>query len=108
QEPYFVNLLLGGYDTDQKESHLYYIDYLAASVPLDYYAFGYGGMFTLSVMDKEYHADMTQEEGYKLLTMCVNEVKRRFIANLPKFRVCCISKKGIEDLPVIVAEGHPV
>ena len=45
---------MGGYDVDDSESHLYYIDYLAAQVPVDYYAFGYGGMFTLSVMDKEY------------------------------------------------------
>ena len=49
-----VNLMMGGYDSDQNESHLYYLDYLAAQVPVDYYAFGYGGMFMLSVMDKEY------------------------------------------------------
>ncbi|RXG57318.1 Proteasome subunit beta type-2 [Armadillidium vulgare] len=107
REPYFVNLLMGGFDPDQNESHLFYIDYLAASVPVDFYAFGYGGMLTLGVLDKEYRQDMTREEGYKLLQRCVDEIKKRFIVNLPKFKVCVISKKGIEDLPVLEAKGYP-
>lgn len=50
---------------------------------------------------------MSREEGYKLLQRCVNEIKKRFIVNLPKFKVCVISKKGVEDLPVIEATGYP-
>lgn len=56
QEPYFVNLLMGGYNPATSKTELHYMDYLAASVPVSYYAFGYGGMFTLSIMDQEYRS----------------------------------------------------
>lgn len=49
-----VNLLVGGYDPDFKKAELFYMDYLAASIPVNYYAFGYGGWFTLSILDREY------------------------------------------------------
>lgn len=106
REPYFVNLMMGGYDPDSNKTELYYMDYLAASVPVQYYAFGYGGMFTISVMDKEFRPDMNQKEAYGLLVKCIAEIKRRFIINLPKFRVRIISKDGIKDLPNIIAEGE--
>ncbi|KAK4309800.1 hypothetical protein Pmani_018592 [Petrolisthes manimaculis] len=106
REPYFVNLLMGGYNPAINKSELYYMDYLAASVPVNYYAFGYGGMFTLSIMDQEYHSNMTREAGYELLKKCIGEVKRRFVINLPKFRVRIISKEGISDMPTIIAKGE--
>lgn len=106
REPYFVNLLMGGVDPDTNKTELFYMDYLAASIPVKYYAFGYGGMFTLSVMDKEYTPDMNEKEAYELLKKCVAEIKRRFIINLPKFRVRIISKEGIKDMPHIVGEGE--
>lgn len=49
---------------------------------------------------------MTETEAYDLMKKCVSEVKRRFIVNLPKFRVRLINKDGLKDLPVIVAEGE--
>lgn len=49
---------------------------------------------------------MTEKEAYELMKKCVAEVKRRFIVNLPKFRVRLINKDGLKDLPVIVAEGE--
>lgn len=53
-----------------------------------------------------YFSDMTETEAYDLMKKCVSEVKRRFIVNLPKFRVRLINKDGLKDLPVIVAEGE--
>jgi len=105
REPYAVNLLVGGFDPVDASTSLHYIDYLAAGVPVKYYAFGYGGMFTLSVMDREYRPDMTQDEAYELMRKCASEIKRRFLANLPQFRVRVIAKDGISDLPHITAEG---
>lgn len=49
---------------------------------------------------------MTEQEAYDLMKKCVAEVKRRFIVNLPKFRVRLINKDGLKDLPPIVAEGE--
>lgn len=55
---------------------------------------------------KVFFSDMTEEEAYELMKKCISEVKRRFIVNLPKFRVRVINKDGLKELPVIVAEGE--
>lgn len=51
--PYFVNLLMAGYD-DNKGPELYFIDYLASCVKVPYATHGYGGFFSLSILDR-YH-----------------------------------------------------
>lgn len=52
--PYFVNMLLAGYDDNANSCELYFIDYLASCVKVPYAAHGYGGMFSMSVLDR-YH-----------------------------------------------------
>lgn len=53
QTPYTVNLLMAGYD-DDLGPQLYFIDYLASCVKVPYAAHGYGGFFSLSILDR-YH-----------------------------------------------------
>lgn len=48
-----VNLLLAGYDKSDGPS-LYYMDYLASLNKIPYAVHGYGGFFTLSIMDRHY------------------------------------------------------
>lgn len=54
QTPYFVNLLLAGFDTTEGPS-LYYMDYLASLNKLDFAVHGYGSFFALSVLDRYYY-----------------------------------------------------
>lgn len=54
RSPYFVNLLLAGYD-DLKGPELYFTDYMASCVKVPYACHGYGGFFSLSILDK-YHS----------------------------------------------------
>lgn len=53
QTPYFVNVLMGGYDKENGPE-LYFMDYLASSVKVPFAAHGYGGYLSLSIMDR-YH-----------------------------------------------------
>lgn len=46
--------MIGGYDPKVKKSHLYFIDYLGAQVDVPYSAHGYGGMMSITVMDRYY------------------------------------------------------
>jgi 20S proteasome subunit beta 4 len=55
QTPYFVNLLLAGYN-DETGPELYFVDYLASMVKVPYAAHGYGGFFSLSIMDRHHKA----------------------------------------------------
>lgn len=75
--PYYVNLLLAGYDEKQGPA-LFYLDYLASLSEVPFAAHGYGAYFTLSIMDRYYRKDMTQSEAYDLLCQCVDEVRCYF------------------------------
>ncbi|PNF15952.1 Proteasome subunit beta type-2 [Cryptotermes secundus] len=102
--PYFVNLLLAGYN-DETGPELYFVDYLASMVKVPYAAHGYGGFFSLSIMDRHHKSDMSQEEAYELMKKCVREIHKRLVVNLPNFKVQLINKDGIQDLPPITAKN---
>ncbi|KAJ3649945.1 hypothetical protein Zmor_021659 [Zophobas morio] len=102
--PYHVNLLLAGYD-NQDGPQLYYMDYLASVASVDYAAHGYGGYFSLSIMDRHYLPTMTREQGYDLLKKCVKEVHKRLIVNLPNFKVQVVDKDGVHDMPTITIDS---
>ncbi|XP_075216894.1 proteasome subunit beta type-2-like [Lycorma delicatula] len=101
--PYHVNMLLGGFDKHDG-AQLYFIDYLASIVKLPFAAHGYGGLLSLSIMDRYYKEDLTPEQTYEILKLCVKEVHRRLIINLPNFKVQIIDKDGIRELDPIVSK----
>ncbi|XP_034193099.1 proteasome subunit beta type-2 [Osmia lignaria lignaria] len=101
--PYFVNLLMAGYDNNNGPE-LYFIDYLASCVRVPYAAHGYGGFFSLSILDRYHKYDSTEEEAYILMKKCVREIHKRLIVNLPNFKVQKVSKDGIKDLEPITAK----
>ncbi|CAG5097329.1 Similar to PSMB2: Proteasome subunit beta type-2 (Bos taurus) [Cotesia congregata] len=90
--PYFVNLLMAGYDSETGPE-LYFIDYLASCVKAPFACHGY---------------DMNEHEAYDLLKKCVTEVHKRLIVNLPNFKVQKITKEGVIDLPSITAQNLAV
>ncbi|XP_046563978.1 proteasome subunit beta type-2-like [Haliotis rubra] len=98
--PYMVNMLIAGYD-EEEGPVLYFMDYLASLNKLPFAVHGYGSLFTMSIMDRYYKKDMNQEEAMNLLQQCIDEVQKRFIVNLPNFRVRLVTKEGIKDLPII-------
>lgn len=53
QTPYNVNLMIGGYD-EKEGASLYLIDYLASMIKVPFTTNGYGGLITLSILDRYY------------------------------------------------------
>ncbi|CAB3247362.1 unnamed protein product [Arctia plantaginis] len=98
--PYFVNLLMGGYDKENGPE-LYFMDYLASSVKVPFAAHGFGGYLSLSIMDRYHKKDATEEEAYEILKHCVREVHKRLFVSLPNFQVTVVNRDGIKVLPVI-------
>ena len=74
QNAYQVNLLMAGYDEKAGPS-LYYMDYLASMNKLPFAVHGYGSFFSLSIFDRYYKPDLTQEEAYEVINKCVQEVR---------------------------------
>ncbi|CAH0550464.1 unnamed protein product [Brassicogethes aeneus] len=104
RSPYHVNLLLAGYD-EIRGPQLYYMDYLASMAKVKYAAHGYGGYFSLSIMDRNYLENLSLEQGYDVMKKCVQEVHKRLAINLPNFKVQVIDKNGIRDLEDITMES---
>ncbi|KAK3090984.1 hypothetical protein FSP39_016244 [Pinctada imbricata] len=102
--PYMVNLLMAGYDKQEGPS-LYFMDYLASMNKCPFAAHGYGSFFTLSILDRYYTENLTQDKAVELLNKCIQEIKRRFIINLPAFKVRVVNKDGIHELPMIKPEN---
>lgn len=90
---------MGGID-EQNGPQLFWIDYLATLTQIPFAAHGYASYFVLSLMDRHYRAGMNVEEGLALLKMCLNELRTRFIVNLPEFSVKIIRPNGIENIVV--------
>nr|ABM55422.1 proteasome beta 2 subunit-like protein [Xenopsylla cheopis] len=97
---YHVNMLIGGHDKEGGPQ-LYFMDYLGACVSLPYACHGYGGFFSLSIMDRYYRSDMSQEEAYAIIKRCISEIHKRLIINLPNFKVVVVDENGIKYLPII-------
>jgi 20S proteasome subunit beta 4 len=77
---------------------LYWIDYLAASASLPFAAHGHGAYFCLSLLDRFYQPNCTLEQAKALLRLCIQELKVRFVVNLPEFVVKVIDKQGITEI----------
>lgn len=91
-----VNMLIAGFDTEGPS--LYFLDYMASMIKVPFAVHGYGGMFSLSIMDRHYKKDMTKEEAVHLLKMCITEIQKRFLVDNPQFKVRLVRKTGVEDL----------
>ncbi|VDM54441.1 unnamed protein product [Angiostrongylus costaricensis] len=96
-----VTFLLHEFRYDDKEGKAFLgsIDYLGNGLSSQPYLFrGFCGRFCYAIMDREYKKDMTEAEGLALLNKCIAEAKRRFVANLPGYKVVVIDNKGYRQL----------
>ncbi|KAF7730537.1 Proteasome subunit beta type-4 [Apophysomyces ossiformis] len=98
RHPYAVNMLIGGYDTKTKQPELYWVDYLGAMTRLPYGCQGYGAYFCTSLMDRFHRADMDLEEAKDLMRKCIQELKTRFIVNMPTFKVRLVNETGVSEI----------
>ncbi|KAF2284244.1 hypothetical protein GH714_020047 [Hevea brasiliensis] len=96
QNPYFVNILLAGYDKETGPS-LYYIDYIATLHKVEKGAFGYGSYFSLSMMDRHFHSGMSVEEAIDLVDKCIMEIRSRLVVAPPNFLIKIVDKDGARE-----------
>lgn len=124
--------MLGGYDKCEGAS-LYLIDYLASMIEVPFTTNGYGGLITLSILDRYYKpgmyrtmlrnrsntfsivcyisssvSDLTPEAAYNLILKCVQEIHKRLVLNLPNFKVTVVDKNGIRNFPEITPRTEPM
>ena len=92
--PYNVNLLVGGINSED-QAELYWIDYLGSYVKVPFACHGYAGYFCMGLLDRNYKSTLTKEEALELLKKCIQELKIRFVADLPAFTVRVYNVGGL-------------
>ncbi|KAK9467635.1 nucleophile aminohydrolase [Lipomyces arxii] len=95
QKPYNVNLLVAGFDTATDKPYLYWVDYLASQAQVPYAAHGYAAYYTLSLLDRWHRADLTLEEGLKIVDMCVAELRTRLPIEFKGVQIKIVDKDGV-------------
>ncbi|CAK0737495.1 hypothetical protein CVIRNUC_000922 [Coccomyxa viridis] len=100
--PYSTNLLIAGWDEKTGPS-LYWMDYLATMHSMNIAGTGYGSYFVLSMLDRLWHPDLTQEEAVELMEKGIEEVRRRLVVAPPSFVIKVVNKDGIRTLKEIRA-----
>ena len=91
-----MNVLLAGYDAESGPS-LYFIDYIATLHKVDKAAFGYGSYFSLAMMDRHYHSNMSLDEAIKLVDDCIAEIRSRLVVAPPNFVIKIVDKDGARE-----------
>ncbi|KAK9869037.1 hypothetical protein WJX84_005186 [Apatococcus fuscideae] len=97
QKPYQTNLLIAGFDEGTGPS-LYWMDYLATMHSMNIAGTGYGSYFVLSMFDKLWHKEVSQEEAFEMMKKGVAEVKARLVVAPSAFIVKVIDKDGTRVL----------
>lgn len=54
----------------------------------------------MSTMDMYWHDSLTLDEGIALVKKCMQELKVRFIGNLPDFVVKVVDAQGVREISV--------
>lgn len=91
-----MNIILAGYDNETGPS-LYYLDYIATLHKVNNAAFGYGSYFSLSMMDRYYHSDMSVEEAINLVDKCIIEIRSRLVVAPPNFVIKIVDTDGARE-----------
>ena len=93
--PVQCNSLLGG--VDKQGPALYYLDYLGSFTKVNFGAHGYCSNFALSIMDRMYKPDMTQEEARLVVLACIEQLQKRFLVHVPRFQIRVVSSQGVTE-----------
>lgn len=97
KSPYHTNLLLAGYDEGSGPA-LYWCDYLATLHHMNICGSGYGSYFVLSLFDRLWRPDLTEQEAVDLMKKGIEEVKKRLVVAPPKYVIKVVDKNGIRTV----------
>jgi proteasome beta subunit len=90
--PYWVQLLLGGWD--REGGHIYSLDAAGGSIPDKYCATGSGSPYAYGVLEDNFKDDITLSQGIDIAIKALNAAMRRDSASGNGYDIVVISKDG--------------
>ncbi|GKY98674.1 hypothetical protein MPSEU_000823700 [Mayamaea pseudoterrestris] len=77
------------------QPRLYWLDEYGSMQSLLYGAHGHGSHFCMSILDRNYKANMTKEQALKLMRECFTQLRTRYVINAPQPPcIKCIDARG--------------
>jgi 20S proteasome alpha/beta subunit len=92
--PYQTNILLGGYD-ENAGATLHFIDMYASLQKVKFGVHGHASNFLLSVFDRMYVEDLSEEQAMAIVEKCIEELHTRFLISQPNFVIKVVDAKGV-------------
>lgn len=93
--PYYVQLLLAGYD--ESGFHLYSLDPDGGAIEDKYVSTGSGSVIAYGVLEDRYKEDMDLKEGIKVAIRALNAALKRDLATGDGISLFTITKSGIKE-----------
>jgi len=94
--PYYVQLILGGYDNTG--GHVYSLDAAGGAIPDNYTAGGSGSPFVYGVLEDNYEEGMSTDAGIDLAIRAITAAKNRDSASGGKINIAVIAKDGFKEV----------
>ncbi len=95
--PYWVQLLIGGLDSDG--GHVYSLDAAGGAIPDEYITTGSGSPYVYGILEDYYKENMTPNDGVDLAIRGVFTAMKRDAASGNGIDVVLIDKKGYQEIP---------
>lgn len=97
--PYQCDLVIAGYDEEEKDAGLYFVDAYSSMAKVNKAAHGYAGNFVHGILDKYWKKGLTEKEGLEVMKKCIEEIKTRFIlGRLDCFKIKIVDKNGVREI----------
>jgi len=95
--PYYVQLLLGGYD--DTGGYIYSLDAAGGAIPDKYSSGGSGSPYVFGVLEDSYKDDLTSNEGIDIAIRAITAAKSRDSASGGDINIAVINKDGFKEIP---------
>ena len=95
--PYYVQLVLAGYDNSG--GHVYALDAAGGAIPDTYTSGGSGSPYVFGVLEAHYKENMSSNEGVELAVRAISSAIGRDSASGGDIAVAVISKDGFDRIP---------
>ena len=95
--PYYVQLLLGGYD--DTGGYIYSLDAAGGAIPDKYSSAGSGSPYVFGVLEDSYKDDLTSNEGIDIAIRAITAAKSRDSASGGDINIAVITKDGFKEIP---------
>ena len=95
--PYYVQLILGGYDNSG--GYVYALDAAGGAISDKYTSAGSGSPYVFGVLEDNYKDNLTTDEGVDMAIRAITAAKNRDSASGGMISVAVITKDGFREVP---------